>query len=152
MRALAPLALLLALSACGSPRIPVRTIDPDEPDVLPPHEVYLRRPTTITGDEAHVILPRTYEDEVDVSGLSAGWRDVGGKRTWEGSGDCRLEILSLVVSARALNVTLVPVAEEPEVTIQATGNVSYRHSVKGVVNMKDGLDLLMNTNNIVLER
>ncbi len=99
-----------------------------------------------------MILPRTYEDEIEVQGLSAGWRDSGGKRVWEGTGDCRLEILALEIRARALTVTLVPVQEEPEVLIQATGNVSYRHAVKGVANMKDGLEFLMITNNTVLER
>ncbi|MHC4859969.1 MAG: hypothetical protein ACYTDY_07735 [Planctomycetota bacterium] len=77
---------------------------------------------------------------------------MGGKRKWEGTGSCRLALLSLVIEASALTVTLVPDRGDPEVILQATGRVSYRHTIRGRTQAKEGLKLLMITNDRLLER
>jgi hypothetical protein len=150
VRALAlSISLVLAAACAGTGEAP----EPDDaPARVPKHETYLRHPTKITGDEVHVILPRAYEDEVEVEGLSYGWREKGGKRTWEGTGRCRLSVLSLRVEATSLTVTLVPEREEPEVMIQASGDASYRQEVRDKVNANSGLAILQITNDRLLER
>jgi hypothetical protein len=115
---------------------------PDEPK-LEKYENYIENPTEIVGDEVTVILPDIYGDDLVVKGLSTGWTEENGKRTWEGSGECRLELRSLRIRCKELTVTLVPIDEDPEVVIQASGNVSLAQQVKGVGSWFDNLRLLM---------
>jgi len=152
VRRVTPAVLMLLVAACAGTGAAPESPGDGAPARIPKHETYLRNPTTITGDEVRVILPRAYEDEVEVEGLSSGWRESGGKRAWEGTGRCRLSVLSLRIEAAVLSVTLVPAADVTEVMIQAVGDVSYRQEVRDKVNLKSGLSFLMISNDRLLQR
>ena len=99
-----------------------------------PHERYLKHPTRIEADQVLMILPAEYAEEIEVSGLTAGWQTRGPNRVWEGSGNCELKVLSLTIVTRDLVLTVVPDQEEQVVNITATGNVICAHSVRGMGN------------------
>ena len=116
------------------------------------HETYIRNPTRVDGDAVIVILPAGYRESVTVQGLSEGWREEKGRIIWAGSGICLLELDQLGIRARrSLKVTLKEGQLEPEVTIQASGNVSMLHSVRGVGNSISGAEFLLLVNDRSLE-
>ena len=142
----APLLLVLALVSCAgktgtapeaTPRPP-----PDEWPKLEKYQHFIENPTDIVGDEAIVILPEFYADDIHLEGLGSGWIEEGGKSTWEGSGDCLLEVRSLRIQCRLLTVTLVTPTDEPEVLIQASGNASLAQQVRGIGSWYQDLMLL----------
>jgi hypothetical protein len=132
-------ALLLALLGCSS--APPEAPEPVETEPER-YEHYIRYPTEIVGDRAVVILPEFYGPDLSVAGMGAGWVEEEGKRSIEVSGDCLLTLFGLTIRCRVLSATLVPVAEEPEVLIQASGDVSLAHQVKGVGSWFEHLRLL----------
>jgi len=144
----------LLLAACATGEAPGGSASPggEEGDTAParervlPHERYLKHATRVEADEVYVILPAQYAGDLQVSGLSAGWRAVGANRVWEGGGDCELRCLALVIFTKSLTVTVVPDQEEQVVHINATGHVSYVHSVRGSADVGRDLDFLFITN------
>lgn len=153
MRGVLFLAVLAAGCASGN------GVAPEEPrgggsggSRIERHETYIRNPTRVDGDAVLVILPVGYRENVAVQGLSEGWREEGGLTTWTGAGICLLELDRLGIRARrSLKVTLKDGQEEPEVTIQASGNVSMLHSVRGVGSSVNGADFLLLVNDRSLE-
>jgi len=150
------LLLTAAAASCQSGQAPQ---DPDgtgraaaEPVRIPRHEHYLRNVTEIRADAVSVLLPMAYCDEVNVSGLSAGWVEEDGDRVWEGSGDARLRVLSLSVFTKGLSVRLVAEQPEPEVIISAIGAVSMANSVRGFGSYIEGVEFLLLRNDRSLER
>ncbi len=142
----AALLLLLAVSAsCQSKpnSTPERRPAPEEGPKLEKYQHAIENPTEIVGDEVTVILPDFYADELHLEGLSSGWIAADGKSTWEGSGDCVLQVRSLVIHCKILTVTLVPPGDDPEVLIQANGNVSLAQQVRGIGSWFENLILLM---------
>ncbi len=105
--------------------------DPPAEARLEKYEHYIENPTDIVGGEVIVILPDFYAGDLTLEGLGSGWVEEGGKSTWEGSGNCKLELRSLRIQCRLLTVTLTPAGDEPEVLILATGAVSLAQQVKG---------------------
>jgi hypothetical protein len=136
------LLLLVLVTACAGSSHTAKPGQPDGERKLEKHQHYVENPTGITGDAVIVILPALYADDLEVKGLGSGWIEDGGKRTWEGSGECRLELHALRVQCRLLTVTLVPPGDELEVLIQASGTVTLAQQVKGVETFYDNLKLL----------
>ena len=69
-----------------------------------------------------------------------------GKSTWEGSGDVLLEVRSLKIHCKQLTVTLVPPGDDPEVVINAVGNVSLAQQVRGIGSWFEDLSFLIINN------
>lgn len=155
------LVLLLALaSACaGSPGRRGGT-DGAAPEAgaggegaLKPWETYVRNPTELRADEVTALLPARWGEDVELRGLSAGFTEnEDGWRTWRGTGDCRLALYDLKIRAKKLTVTLVPGPGEPEVILQAEGNVVLAHVSKGIGNLSEGVEFLHIRNDKRLER
>jgi hypothetical protein len=138
------LLLLLVVSSCASQPNTTPTARPAPEDVpkLEKYQHYIENPTDIVGDEVTVILPDFYADDIELSGLGSGWMLDDGKSTWEGTGDCMLELRSLKIHCKELTVTLVPPGDEPEVLIQASGGVSLAQQVRGIGSWFENLALL----------
>ncbi|MEN8150111.1 MAG: hypothetical protein ABFS86_09820 [Planctomycetota bacterium] len=144
------LLFLIALAGCRS------TTDgpPDDADVAGgarPEERFLDHPTVVRGETIAAILPADLESEVEVSGLSAGWREENGKKIWEGRGGVEVKVRKLVLAGKSVNVTLVAEQKEREVVIQASGDVSFSHAAPGGTQW-EGKDFLMIRNDRWLER
>jgi len=140
----AAILLLVALASCQSrPNItPEPRPAPEAGPKLEKYQYSIENPTEIVCDEATVILPDFYADDVQLEGLGSGWLPADGKRTWEGSGDCVLRVRSLKIYCKALTVTLVPPGDDPEVLIQASGDVSLAQQVRGIGSWFEDLILL----------
>jgi hypothetical protein len=152
-----PLILVALLAACagdgsqrkegGSPA------DATKAPAVPKHEYYLRYPTRIEAEELVAILPAGYGKNIEVKGLSTGWKRAGDRRVWEGAGGVDLRILSFTARVRKLTLTLVPDGPDPEVIFQATGNVRLVRAVKGVGEAEVDLDsvLINNDKRLVID-
>jgi hypothetical protein len=128
-------------------------VEPDPaPAPRPPHETFLANPTRIEAESVRILLPVAYRRDLRVSGLSAGFRSDGPVETWEGTGACEFDLLALAVRCRSLHVTLCPPSGEPEVVIQAEGDVSWSHVVRGLGSEAEGLSFLMLRNDRSLVR
>lgn len=145
-------ALLLALFAGGCVAAGGAVPDP-APTAAPalPYERFLVNPTEVRAEEVRFLAPAACEAEIRLSGLTSGWREGPGGRTWEGTGDCRLTLRALSVGCRRLTVTLVP-SGEPEVLLSAEGAVAWSHTVRGVTTFAEDLSLLVLRNDRSLER
>jgi hypothetical protein len=128
--------------------------EPDGPGEgpVPAYETYVKNPTEIRAEEVRAIFPAAYSEKISLTGLSDGWREEEGSRVWEGSGSCSLSLHRLKVSCRALTVTLVEEQKEPEVMIQATGDVYIGHGVRSVATYAEHLSFLLLRNDRRLER
>jgi len=158
------LALVLVLAACqsGSGRNTgngagkkaaggaANDAEPKEPEV--PHERFLANPTVVRARSIQVILPAAYRDEIETEGLSAGWQELNGRRVWEGSGEVEVRLRKLVLTGPSVTVTLVEDQPEPEVMIQATGDVSFGHLSKGLSTQWEGKAFLMIRNDRWVEQ
>lgn len=140
----AALLLLIVVTACASnpSTTPEPRPAPEEGPKLKKYQHAIENPTEITGDEVTVILPDLYADDIELTGLGSGWMLEDGTSTWEGTGDCSLAVRSLRIHCNELTVTLVPAGDEPEVMIQASGNVSFAQQVRGVGSWFENLVLL----------
>ena len=155
MRLAAIVLLGLLAGACNATPpdwTPPEGAPPEASGPIPKHETFLRNPTAIRADSVRVILPASYSTKLEVSGLSDGWKSDAELRVWEGTGDCRLALLLLHIRCGELSVTLVNREQEPEVVVQARGNVDMEHVVRGVVTRSDGVTLLMLRNEKRFER
>lgn len=152
-----------ALAACGTPNggggAPGggggtgRSGGAEKPERrLAPWETYVRSPTEIRADEVRVVAPDFLRSDLKLSGLSAGFAEKDGATTWEGTGECRLELFELEVRCRKLVVSLLPVSGEPEFLLTATGPVILAHVSGGIGNLSENLDFLMIRNDRRLER
>jgi len=123
---------------------------PAEPEI--PHERFLANPTVVKARSIQAILPAVYRDEIRTKGLSAGWREMDGRRVWEGSGEVEVRLRSLVLSGPSVTVTLVSGQPEPEVLIQASGDVSFGHVWRGLRTAWEGKAFLMIRNDRWVEK
>jgi hypothetical protein len=147
-------ALLVLLSLLGCRTSGAEGGPPEtEPGTTPkdPHERFLDYATVVKADEIQAILPADIEPEVEVSGLSTGWREDNGRKVWEGSGDARVKIRELLLAGPSVTVTLVSSQAVREIVVQATGDVSFAHAAPGGTEWM-GKDLLMIRNDRWLER
>jgi hypothetical protein len=140
------LILAVLAAACAT----VETVTPPAPPK--PHETFLANPTRIEATSVRLLLPAGYRDAIRLSGLSGGWMRDGEIETWEGTGACELDLLSLSVRCRELSVTLRHPSGEPEVMIQAEGEVRWSHAVRGIGSATEGVSFLMLRNDRSLER
>ncbi len=119
---------------------------------IPKHETFLRHPTEVRAEEVRVLLPGYLADRIGVEGLSEGFREGPGGWIWEGTGDCVLRVLSLVVRASRLTVTVAPEGSRPEFMLAAEGDVRFAHSVRGVGSLAEGLHFLLLRDDRSLEK
>ena len=148
------LLILLSIVGCRTPDAGPPVREPaagGETDAKDPTERFLDYATSVKADVIHAILPADLEPEVEVSGLSAGWREEEGRKVWEGGGEIRVKIRNLVLSGPSVTVTLVSSQPKREIVIQATGHVSFAHAAPGGTEWR-GKDLLMIRNDRWLEQ
>lgn len=149
------LLVLLAAAACagdGPRRGGTAGGAAADPESRAPWETYVRNPTEIRAREVTALFPARWEDDLEVSGLSSGFTEnEAGWRTWKGTGDCRLSLFALKIRANRLTVTLVPGEGEPEVILQAEGNVILAHVSRGIGNLSDEIEFLHIRNDKRLE-
>jgi hypothetical protein len=149
MRRLAIAALLL-VAACGTTRGGAGGAA-DAPEI-PPWQVYVKNPTEIRSGKFTAILPARWESDLTVSGLSDGWKERDGKKSWSGTGDCHLKLFRLDVKCHQLTVTLVPDQPEPEVLLTAEDHVVLAHVSKRIGNLSQDLEFLLIRNDRRMER
>lgn len=139
--------IVLLLAACaGGPR-GQDGANADEPAKrqerrIPKWETFVLSRTEIRADRVWVVLPEKVAGDLTVSGLSSGWSAPSGKRTWQGSGECRLKLHELLIKCRQLDVTLVPTRPAPEMLLTAEGHVTLAHVSKGIGSLAQNLDYL----------
>jgi len=147
-------ALFLVLAACQSTEkgtAPTDSTEPAEVEAGDPTERFIDEPTVIRAESIVAIFPADLESEVEVDGLSAGWREKDGRKVWEGSGQVEVKVRKLVLNGRSVTVTLVPDQAEREIMITASGDVSFGHRVRGGTEWK-GKNFLMIRNDRWLEK
>ena len=156
----AGLLCLLLLAGCRTPEDGTRPIDgppveepsPEKPaPAADPTERFLDHPTVVKAAVIRAIFPADLEPELQVSGLSVGWKEEAGRKVWKGSGEARVKVRKLVLAGPSVTVTLVASQPEREIVVQATGNVAFGHTAPGGTAW-EGKDFLMIRNDRWLER